>query len=424
VRSRVRVNASARAQPEPVDRITPGTGSGLSAALLPAIERAREWAGDGLRSLIVSGSHATGEAVWAELDGRRLSLSDLDLYAVMRDAAACAAAHARAAAGRSGLARDALSWGLAAPLEVAFVTLDGLTRMPARPGTVELARSGRVLLGDRTVLERLPRWDPAEVSAEERLLLLENRAFELLWAMGEAGGSGGANPASPDSTALAALCARHAVQKTVLDLAAVRTLARGELPASAAARVARARELGAPANLPSWLDHAWEGLEALWPEALAWRSGAPRALPADAAGAEWRAAARAWCAVWWAEREGAQAPRDPWERALATAARAPLARRVRRSLMGSMRGGEAAGALARLRHALAGTPQHRIHGSATVLLLAAAQSPHEPRLSAGALRALAQLGVTPAVEFAAAAAGVVRAWDRGLHAGLRTADAR
>jgi hypothetical protein len=32
--------------------------------------------------------------------------------------------------------------------------------------------------------------------------------------------------------------------------------------------------------------------------------------------------------------------------------------------------------------------------------------------------------VTPAVEFAAAAAGVVRAWDRGLHAGLRTADAR
>ncbi|HEY6194644.1 MAG TPA: hypothetical protein VI504_06325, partial [Candidatus Eisenbacteria bacterium] len=74
-----------------------------------------------------------------------------------------------------------------------------------------------------------------------------------------------------------------------------------------------------------------------------------------------------------------------------------------------------------------GTPQHRIHGSASVLLLAAAQSSassEEPRLPAGALRALGQLGVTRSTEFAAAAAGVVRAWDRELHAGLRTAEPR
>jgi hypothetical protein len=385
---------------------------------MPAAERARDWAGDGLRTLIVAGSHATGEAVWAEFDGQRVSLSDLDLYAVMRDEAGCSAARARAQAARAELAREALAWGLAAPLEVAFVTLDGLARMPARPGTVELARSGRVLFGDAEVMQRLPAWEPAGIDAEERLLLLENRGFELLWAVGEARRAGREQP-SPDS--LAALRARHAVMKAVLDLAAVRTLAHGELPAGAAARVTRARALGAPANLPSWLERAWDGLELLWQEALAWRGGATQPLAAAEANAEWRAAVRAWSAVWWAERELAHAARDPWQRALAAAARAPMARRVRRSLSSPV--GDAAAALARVRHALAGTPQHRIHGSGTVLLLAAAQSPNEPRLPAGALHALAQLGVTRASEFAPAAAAAVRAWDRELNAGQRTPEA-
>jgi hypothetical protein len=279
-----------------------------------------------------------------------------------------------------------------------------------------------VLWGDDTLPGRLPHWDPAAIPAEERLLLLENRAFELLWASEAAGRPGAATPANP-AAAVAALRARHAVLKTALDLAAVRTLGRGELPAGAALRVARARELGAPGQPPSWLEGAWDGLDALWREALAWRGGPARALTADAAGLEWRAAARAWSAMWWAEREGARAPRDPWERALATAARAPLARRVRRALAAPGGGSDARGALAQVRHALAGTPEHRIHGSATVLVLAAAQSPREPRLSAGALRALRHLGVTRSPEFATAAAAVVRAWDRGLHAGLRTAEA-
>ena len=81
-----------------------------------------------------------------------------------------------------------------------------------------------------------------------------------------------------------------------------------------------------------------------------------------------------------------------------------------------------ASVLARVRHALAGTPQHRIHGSAVVLILAAAQSPQEPRLPGGALRALARLGVTRSTSFDAAALDTLRAWDRELHAGLRTAD--
>jgi predicted nucleotidyltransferase len=162
-----------------VDRFAPGTGFELSAALRPALARAVERAGPGLESLILSGSHATGEAVWAELDGHRVSLSDVDLYAIMRDEAAAARARNGAPLASE---RERREWGVLAPVEVAFVTLHGLARMPARPGTVELARAGRVVAGDPGTLARVPRWQPEAIGAEERLLLLENRAFELLWA--------------------------------------------------------------------------------------------------------------------------------------------------------------------------------------------------------------------------------------------------
>jgi hypothetical protein len=283
--------------------------------------------------------------------------------------------------------------------------------MPARPGTVELARSGRVLAGDPGVLQRLPRWEPGSVGAEERLLLLENRAFELLWSHGARSG------------ALERLRARHAVLKTALDLAVYRTLAQGELPASAAARIVRARELGPPEATPAWLAGAWDGTAALWDAALAWRAGGATALSDEAARREWMATARAWSVAWWGEGARRTPAGDPWQRALDLAARAPLARRLRSSLARMPRERLAPGWSERVRAALAGTLQHRIHGSASVLLLVAAQSPGEPRLPAGAVRALRTLGVTRAHDFDAAAREVLCAWDRQLHAGLRTADA-
>jgi predicted nucleotidyltransferase len=372
--------------------------------------RAAEWGGDGLVALVLSGSHATGEAVWAEVEGKRTSLSDLDLYAVLRDEQACRAAVLRARAGRASLRLEAAAAGLAGPVEVAFVTLEGLARMPARPGTVELARSARVLVGDAGVLARLPQWEAATVSAEERLLLLENRAFELLWAHG------------PHVGALASLRARHAVLKTALDLAAVRTLAHGELPAGAASRVARVRELGAPHPTPSWLAGAWEGLGPLWETALAWRGGRATLSSAAEARAEWRATARAWSTAWWAETTATTSASDPWRRVLAIAARAPLARRLRRSFAFMPHSGPPPAWSERVRGSLIGTPQHRIHGSASVLVLAAAQAAGDPRLPAGALRALRSLGVTRATDFNGAVRAALQAWDRQLHDGSRTLD--
>jgi hypothetical protein len=404
-------------------------GFEVADALRPAIARTVERAGPGLEALILAGSHASGEAVWTTLEGRSVSLSDVDLYAVMRSDAAVTAARARADAVVG--ARERHASGLLAPVEVAFVTFAGLARMPARPGTVELARSGRVVVGEPGLLARLPRWQASAIDAEERLLLLENRAFELLWADAAWTGGGplaGAAPAGPlagGPLAATRLRARHAVLKTALELAAARTLAHGELPAGAEARVARAMALGAPAGHPlagppSWLAGAWEGLEPVWREGLAWRAGDVRVVSDAVQTASWRAVTRAWCVAWWAET-GAGAT-DPWERALAVAARGSLARRLRRSLAPVPGRGAEPGPLDRLRHAVAGTPQHRIHGSAAVLMLAAAQGPGEPRLPAGALRALHALGVTRADHFHAAARETFVAWDRQLHTGERAAE--
>jgi len=419
---------------EPEARFETGTGFEVSAALRPALTRAVERAGAGLEALILSGSHATGEAVWTSFEGRAVSLSDVDLYAVVRsDAVGGSSAQAGRLAPLAS-ARERREWGLLAPVEVAFVTLAGLAHMPARPGTVELARSGRVVAGERGVLARLPRWEPAAIDAEERLLLLENRAFELLWAdaVWPANGSG-PRPAAEGAGTLARLRARHAVLKTALELAAARTLAHGELPAGAAARVARARELGRPAGAPSWLAGAWEDLEPLWEEALGWRRGGARVVSDEVQAASWRAVTRAWCVAWWAERpRGAAAePWDrgePWQAALGNAARGSLARRLRRSLAPLPGVSSTPGALERLRRASAGTPANRIHGSAAVLLLAAAQNTQDAqvragsRLPAGALRALRSLGVTRAERFATAARETLVAWDRQLHAGERTAE--
>jgi hypothetical protein len=212
------------------------------------------------------------------------------------------------------------------------------------------------------------------------------------------------------------------VLKVALDAAGARTLAEGEWPDGAAARVARARELGVPAGVPSWLDGAWGAAEPLWQEALAWRAGTVRAAPPETVTAEWRTATRLWSMVWWADALRPDAPVDPWERALQAAARGSLARRLRRALVFRSRTGATPALALRLRHALAGTPMLRIHGSAVVLMLAAAQSPAEPRLSTGALRALRTLGVTPGASFDAAARDTLAAWDRQLHDGQRTGE--
>lgn|GEM_PF-4448248 len=376
----------------------------LSAALVAeALSDVRRWAPRRL-AVLLGGSAATGEDVWRADRGRAVTLSDLDLYVVVPDARARDAARACARGGLAAARARAQALGLEAELETAFFTPGDLAALPARPATIELRRAGRVLEGDRAWRERVPAWAPGDVGREERLLLLENRAFELLWARPRLAGAG-----------LTALRARHAVLKAALDLAGAACLAAGEYPPGAAARVARARALGGP--------HVTPALDAAWTAALAWRAGGPDTDDAGARREEWQVVALAWTSAWRAEAGDAD-PGDPASVVRHAARRARLRRRLRLAVFHADRSGRGPRLVSRLRAAGAGTPQHRVNATGALLLaaLAAGGGPAAPPL----LRALGALGVLrPAdgADLEALAGAAVRAWDTWVLDGQRTGGA-
>ena len=374
------------------------------------LELTLEWA-PAPRAVVLAGSHAGGEAVWIEHRGGLVSLSDIDLYVLLDDDGECRAARARSCDSLKVLARRCLAFGLAAPLEVGFHTPSGIQRLPARPGTIELSRHGRVIHGDARALDLVPRFREGDVSAEEILLLLENRGCELLWC----------RPLLSADAPLDRLKGRHATLKCALDLAAAACLLGGEYPDGARSRIGRARERRPEATRPQEWAEA-EELDRLWEAALSWRGGEVAALAPANAEEEWGATVRGWTRVW-REASGRLAPGAPGEpvaRALAMAGRARLRRRVRDALLPRAR---VPASRRRIWSALGGTVQHRVHASATLLLLAAGAGLPRP-LPPRAAEALARLGVVPRAacgEWDAASPAVVEAWDRWLLDGQRTA---
>lgn len=408
------MRTAARSYGEPVGPVAPPTGFDVSKALAAAIALARPLAGERVHAIILAGSHASGEAVWATLQGRTLCLSDLDVYAVLADAREVSAAEARAREGRTRLRTPLAALGFVAPLELGFVTRTGLAHMPARPGVLELRRHGRVLEGDAAVLGQVPAWSAADVSPEEQQLLLENRGFELLLA------APGVARTAPER-----LLARHATLKTALDLAGVIALEASLWPVGGMARLEWARSGGldsARSRLPRQEAGATAALDALgplWDAALAFRAN-PEALEDEASAREWRRVVQAWCAISGARCGVGARLHDPWPALVRTAGRAAWRRRARQALAFSSRTGYGPGLGARLRHFAAGTPQHRVHGSGAVLLHAASLSGGEPVLPGGALRALSLLGVTHAGDWQSARSEVAQAWDQWLQLGQRT----
>lgn len=401
------------AEPAPARSAGPAVPS--SELLSAALELALEWAREP-RAVVLSGSHAAGDAVWAEFQGRPVSLSDVDLYVLLDDDAACRAARSRRRPALRGLARRCLAFGLAAPLEAGFLTAAGFARLPARPGTLELARHGRVIRGDARALELVPRCRPADVSAEEILLLLENRGCELLWCRPRL--------TSPDR--LERLKGRHSVLKCALDLAGVSSLLGGEYPDGAAARVAWARRnRAAPRDAPERAEA--EELDRLWESGLSWRGGEVTARePAEAAEAEeeWSATVRGWARAWRAAgaRIAPEAPAEPIARVVALARRARLRRRVHEALAPDAADGPGRWPL--LARAAGGTLRHRVHASATLLLHAVGGGSGRA-LPPGASAALERLGVVPraaCADWEDARRAVVLAWDRWLLDGQRSAE--
>jgi predicted nucleotidyltransferase len=364
--------------------------------------------GPGITAVLLGGSHAVGDAVWLTLDGRTVTLSDVDAWLVAEDETARRAAELRLRDGLPALARSLAAEGLEAPIDASVFTRARLTRMPARPATLELRRRGRVVWGDPSVIESVPDPDPSAIPAEEALLLVENRAFELLMAW----------PGLRDPAPLTRARARHGVLKSALDLIPALALASGELPLGARPRVEWAHAHPGDAALARLRA---TGVDALWSAALAWRAGETGSLsPAELAN-EWRTAARAWVEAWRTvgSRTLPDAPEDGHARALALAGRARLRRRLRQSLTARGTGSP----LTRLRLGLIGTPHHRLDASATVMLVAAAEGGDgPPALGTRALRALARLGSLPRPSgWDEACRTLVRLWDTHVLDGQRTA---
>ncbi|MEO5618544.1 MAG: hypothetical protein ABIS67_12285 [Candidatus Eisenbacteria bacterium] len=369
-------------------------------------------------AVILGGSHARGEAVWAELPGRRVCLSDLDLHVLLADPSARQAAERAAAAGRAGMVAKLRGLGLAGPLELGFHTLSEWTRMPARPATLELRRCGLVLAGEREWRERLPAWRPRDIPPEEIRLLIENRAFELIAA--RFGGSEG-------DEALQALRAAHAQYKVALDLAGVERLASGAYEDTAVARVQAARaaraELARDGRIPTAGAGPSEAAdEPAWSAALAWLGGhVPAAHERES---DWWNIARAWVRAWSLAVAPATVPADFEAAARGAARRARLRRRVRMALRPEMRRGLAPPLAGRIGHAFAGTPQHRLNASAGAFLAAQSSARDSPEsreaIAARLERVLGRLGaVRPGGDDAATAAALLETWDRWVMGGPR-----
>lgn len=388
---------------------TPLAGSARSLDLVPLIARLRSRSGTNLVAIVLSGSHATGEAAWAEPEGGVASLSDLDLYVILRDEASCD--RARQADRDDPIGSVALVPGLVGPLEVAYLTPAGLKRLPPRPGTITLRERGRVVFGQAGVLEQIPPYSAKDISAEERLALLENRGAELL---------GAGRPAVMLGTG-GAWRSRHATLKVALDLAGSLLLERGEWPLDSSDRVRCAeRALSGSLDESIALTAVPSALPRLWRDALAWRTGLAHLPDPQTTRADWHMTVRAWCWLWRRVAIRTSSPdAAPWSSIRTVARRAPWPRRARQALAFRPRAGAAPSLAARLRHLSSGTPVHRLTGSVTTLLFSAAMAEGAPRLTSDALRLLDGLGVVRGREWDLAADrawGLWMQWVAGLSA--------
>ncbi|MFA4948352.1 MAG: hypothetical protein WC674_07595, partial [Candidatus Krumholzibacteriia bacterium] len=133
-------------------------------------------------AVFLCGSFAAGdESVVLETDPPVL-LSDVDFVVVVKSFEALiewSGRRVELGAACEELWRDVRFSGR---VDVGVMLARDLAAMPARPGVYDMRALGKVLAGNPEILERIPAYAPADITAREAVILIENRSISLLGA--------------------------------------------------------------------------------------------------------------------------------------------------------------------------------------------------------------------------------------------------
>jgi predicted nucleotidyltransferase len=147
-----------------------------------------------VEAVVLAGSAASGEETIILDAEPPILLSDMDLLVVLASERERRQWYDRRAA--LGSACEALlpDVRFSGRVEPGVMLLDDLRRMPARPGVLDMKRRGRVLAGKAGVLDVIPAYEAADITAREAVLLIENRIVSLLDCSTSPSSAGGVEP--------------------------------------------------------------------------------------------------------------------------------------------------------------------------------------------------------------------------------------
>jgi predicted nucleotidyltransferase len=141
---------------------------------------------ENVAAVFLCGSFAAMEGSVLLGKGRTLFLSDIDLVAVLKSLESLHEHYPRRSeigSACESLLPDAL---FAGRIDIGMMLEEDLRRLPPRPGVYDMKVSGRMLYGDKAVLDSIPAYGASEIGGEEAVILVENRMVSLLPACLEA----------------------------------------------------------------------------------------------------------------------------------------------------------------------------------------------------------------------------------------------
>lgn len=134
---------------------------------------------DSVRSIFVSGSAASGEISYCEIDGTFEIYSDVDLYVVLTPGANAIRARAVLRGVASEYPVAGSGYVFCRGPDIGAYSREDLMKQPARPGTVGIAANHRVLFGDPALAAETEKFIDRRIHPTEALYLIENRLSEL-----------------------------------------------------------------------------------------------------------------------------------------------------------------------------------------------------------------------------------------------------